>query len=111
MSATLTKKRRKKLYSTKNRAKRTQVHKMTQQKRWEEINSFIRICFIKMREDGIEDLKEVSNITQLSVPTLRKFASGNFTLHSKIQTLQAISIAAGLKLQEKEYGFKVIVTK
>lgn len=95
--------------SNKLNKKRVQVHKMTQQRRWEEINAFIKICFMKMKEEGCTDLKEIANKTQLTAPTIRKFATGEFTLHSKIQTLQAISIAAGLKLNETEYGYKVVI--
>lgn len=77
---------------------------MTRKQRLAELRAFVRICFTAINEP---DLKEVSNHTLLSVSTLKRIQTRKLSLNVRFGTIQALGLAAGLKLEWTETGCKM----
>lgn len=73
-----------------------------------DLQAFIDLCFAVLNEP---DMKEIANRTMLSVSTLYRLA-GHYpdqplTLAVHFGTVQALGLAAGLKIQAVETGYTV----
>lgn len=93
------------------RKKRTELIKMTQGKRYQELQSFVKICFLKLKEEDVQDFKEVCNKSGLSLTTIYRLSGGDFTGCVRFNTIQSLGIAAGLQLHMDEYKAKVVLIK
>lgn len=67
----------------------------TPSQRLSNLQALINICIRLIDED---DIKEVSNRTQLSVATLYRIQSDKLTLKIHVETLQKVATAAGLNV-------------
>ncbi len=80
--------------------------RMSNKQRLEELRTFVSLCFAVM---GEPDLKEISNRTRLSVTTLRRIQTNQLTLAVRFGTIQALGLAAGLRLEMTESASKVVL--
>lgn len=93
------------------RRKRTEIIKMTQEKRFEELANFVKLCFMLLNEEETSDYKEISNKSGLSVSTIGRLANQNFTGCVRFNTVQSLGIAAGLRLDITEYKATVVLIR
>lgn len=84
------------------------VRRMSSKARLEQIQALVQLCFVAL-SDHTTDVKEISNLTLLSVGTIYRLRSGVFTLGIHVGTLQALSMAAGLRFDLNAYGYDVRV--
>lgn len=64
--------------------------------RIKEVYAFVDLCFASLDEP---DLKEIANQTRLSVSTLYRLRSHEFTLCTRIGTIQSLGYAAGFRME------------
>lgn len=96
------------IVKTKRRQGRKLVaRRLTKKNRLEELRAFLQICFTVLNEDTEGDMKEISNLTGLSVTTIWRLQTDRFTLCVRFGTVQAIGAAAGFKLDWTEYGARM----
>lgn len=75
------------------------VVRMTENRRNQDLKTFVSIAFLNLSKGKKIDFKELSNKTQLSVSTLYRLNNRKFTLKVRFGTIQALGIAAGLRLE------------
>lgn len=80
--------------------------RFTKTGRLKEWFAFVDLCFMSLDEP---DLKEISNKTGLCLSTLYRLRHHNFTLAVHVGTVEALGLAAGLKLTHTKHGHRVIV--
>lgn len=68
---------------------------LTKKRRLEELQNFVALCFSMLEEF---DDKELSNLTGLSLSTIRRLYLGRYTLAVQYRSIQAISAVAGIEL-------------
>ena len=89
--------------TTTAKTKRTQVVRLTKKRRVEELWAFVQLCLASIDPDP----KEVANATGLSLSTIYSIKAGGVSLYTRCGTLQALGIAAGLRLEWSKYGAAV----
>lgn len=72
-----------------------QVRGLSRKQRLEELRAFVALCLASLED---YDLKEVSNMTHLSLATIYRLHSGQVSLCTHYGTLQALGYAAKLRL-------------
>lgn len=82
---------------------------MTDAVRTRQFKQFVKLCLSVMVSDGL-DIKEVSNVTGLSVSTIRRLASGDVSLKMQFRTIQNLAIGAGfvLTLEQSKLMLRVV---
>lgn len=78
---------------------------LTTSERLSELRTVMGLCFAVLEEDC--DLKEIANLTGLSVTTLQRHRQGDSTLQMHVDTLQRICYAAGLDVNGDEFGYRI----
>lgn len=78
--------------------------RMTKRERLGQLKAYLNICF-----GLLSDYKssEVADLTGLSVSTINRVSQGDVSLAIRWGTVEAIGLAAGLKLQMTEYSAKL----
>lgn len=74
---------------------------MSQKQRLEQLKAYVRICFALIAE---EDPKEVANKTGLSLSTIHRLASEDFSLDIRFRTYQSLGLAAGVEITIKPHS-------
>ena len=85
------------------------ARRLTKKQRLDELKTFVNICFAIL-EEGL-DYKEICNKTHLSMSTIIRLATNDFSLCVKFGTIQALGYAAGLKLTYTETGYTVAIVE
>lgn len=80
-----------------SRKSTTKFQRISDTDRLAEYNAYIDLCFKQFELDG-DDFKEVSNRTGLCYSTIHRIATVGVTLATHIGTMDAISRAAGFRL-------------
>jgi len=78
--------------------------KMTRSKRLRELQSFVSLCFGMLTD---YDNKEICNLSGLSLRTINRLHSLEFSLCIQFKTVQALGIAAGLEISLTPYSSEV----
>lgn len=78
---------------------------LTPKQRLRDLQGLVGICLSALSEKY--DNKELCNRTGLSLSTLHRLWTGQFTLAVRFGTIQALAAAAGLKVELGEYGCEV----
>lgn len=87
--------------------KRT-VKKLTAKKRLEELQSFVSLCFIML--EG-QNFHQIADKAMLSHTTIYRLFHGQYSRAVRFGTIQALGIAAGLRLEMTEYDCKVTIAE
>lgn len=105
--AVTTKKRK---TNTRTRKKKTsgRTLKLTEARREAELRAIIEMSF-KFLEGS--NAKQISDMTGLSLSTVKRYERGDITLDIHFRTLQALAAAGGLRIRMDEYGVKVSLIK
>ena len=85
------------------------VRRMTKKQRLGELKTFVNICFAILEEKL--DYKEICNKTHLSLSTIMRLATNEFSLCVRFGTIQALGYAAGLKFTSTETGYTVAIVE
>lgn len=78
--------------------------RITNRERLEELQAFIKLCFLTIDED---DINQISNRTGLCPSTLYRIQSSKLTTRIQVGTLQRLSEAAGLTLIKVDGRYRV----
>ena len=77
---------------------------MTPAQRLKELRSYVDICFAMLEEQTYAEVAENSG---LSLGTIYRLQNHDFTLRVQFRTVQALGIAAGLRLEWTKYAAAV----
>lgn len=74
----------------------------------QEVQDIVDLCFERY---GDTCLREISNMTGLSLGTLYKYRRHNVGVGIRFSTIQAMAVAAGLRVVSVRRGVKLYVTE
>lgn len=66
----------------------------------DELRAFVGLCFVSLHD---LDMKEISNLSHLSLPTLYNLKRGHFSLDVRHRTLVSLGVAAGIQFKTERF--------
>jgi len=90
---------------------KVQVQRISSKMRLTDLKAFVNLCFGCLEnDDETVDLKEIANKTRLSLTTIWRLRTNQFTLAVRYDTIQRLGYSAGLKLTYEEGRALVALT-
>lgn len=84
---------------------RTYPKPLNRKQRLRDISEFVGLALSCLAEK--HDDKEIANLTQLSVSTVKRLWMGQYSLAIRFGTVQALAAAAGFRVELTEYGVEI----
>lgn len=90
--------------------KKTQpARRMTKKERFTELRAFVGLCFGMMEHLTWDEVAELSGLSRSTIRRLDLYGPSSLATH--FGTVQALGIAAGLKLEMNPYSSRVSLVK
>lgn len=88
---------------------RKKERRLSKKERFNEIKAYVSLCFTVLTEDY--NFEQIAEKTGLCLATVYRLWRGDYSLNMRVNTLQVLGYAAGLKLEMVGTNYTVTLLK